>query len=230
MGCLLPRSLSEGITTLLDIEYYDQSRPYYRNEILLTKMLCEIIDSNIIYKAYTLGDNNMLINYLLNIVGTENDAITFLNLFKNDFSDDNDDIIDGKFSYTTEIEKLINQFDYYFYKKYGYKMENDIIMSNYVMSFLGSLPSKYIDQYIDRDYLNCNVLKKHYFNKGSEFYNNPCIMAKIPIDIEPEEREIFLERLRLQGPPRFNPDDDSYTIEISTNRRRLTEDEIEYKR
>ena len=93
-GCL-PTFFVEGMTELLANEYFSDS-PFiefktYRFEIYAVKMLCDTAGSDVVLKAYTTGDMNLVYDALASYSGTVDDAKKAIGIFEKLFL-----FLDGK--------------------------------------------------------------------------------------------------------------------------------------
>lgn len=83
-GKNLGRAINEGMTELLNYEYFNYSKkacdsdmPYYK-EATYVKMLCEIIDKDIVLNAYSNGNLDLIIEELAKIYGSKDNACDFI--------------------------------------------------------------------------------------------------------------------------------------------------------
>lgn len=93
-GCL-PTFFVEGMTELLANEYFSDS-PFiefknYPFEIYAVKMLCDTAGSDVVLKAYTTGDMNLVYEALASYSGTVDDAKKAIGIFEKLFL-----FLDGK--------------------------------------------------------------------------------------------------------------------------------------
>jgi hypothetical protein len=72
------RGLNEGVTSILFQEYFNGSAGGYYSEMIIAKMLCEIIGSDVVLEAYSTGDINLIINALTNIDDDKDQAIKLI--------------------------------------------------------------------------------------------------------------------------------------------------------
>jgi hypothetical protein len=126
----LGRGVNEGMTTLLDQEYFNGSGNYFF-ELILVKMLCEVIGEDIMLEAYTDGNIDLIIKKLKSITGDSKEATRLISII--------DDInFIGRFCYDasyllyqSDIEEYLELLNKYYYAKTGKNLTDDQILSAY---------------------------------------------------------------------------------------------------
>ena len=100
-----PDFITEGLTELLTIEYYEDNNTEnivcYPYEVLLTKILCEIVTEDTVLESYTKGNMNLIYEKLKKLDDTKNPKE-----FINDLEKIIKDIHKGKKIDANKIEKL----------------------------------------------------------------------------------------------------------------------------
>ena len=165
----LPKFIIEGVTELLDNEYFSE-KPYlettsYVYEVILTKLLCELVGSDNVMLTYSRGDISYITNELEK--NSSKDIESINNLFNK---------IDVLFDDTKEIDKDL--FDEIYsllkevYKNKEYKGDFDNLNSRYLLDIFNGL--SYEDRYLyyfdsldklgvsTKTYINSNIKNKDY--------------------------------------------------------------------
>lgn len=181
-GCL-PTFFVEGMTELLANEYFSES-PFiefknYPFEIYAVKMLCDTAGSDIVLKAYTTGDMNLIYEALASYSGTVDDAKKAIGIFeklflfldgKNENLDfNNDEMTNDLFFYLNSVANA----------KYGDNTEEfNFDRSSYYYNqilFLNIFESKSKDA-ISADLEELGVFCKPYFSSKLKLeYSEPTI-------------------------------------------------------
>lgn len=181
-GCL-PTFFVEGITELLANEYFSDS-PFiefknYPFEIYAVKMLCDTAGSDVVLKAYTTGDMNLVYEALASYSGTLDDAKKAIGIFEKLFL-----FLDGKSeNLNFNNDEMTN--DLFFYlnnvanAKYGDNTEEfNFDRSSYYYNqilFLNIFDSKSKDA-ISADLEELGVFCKPYFSSKLKLeYSEPTI-------------------------------------------------------
>lgn len=181
-GCL-PTFFVEGMTELLANEYFSES-PFiefknYPFEIYAVKMLCDTAGSDVVLKAYTTGDMNLIYEALASYSGTVDDAKKAIGIFEKLFL-----FLDGKSeNLNFNNDEMTN--DLFFYlnnvanAKYGDNTEEfNFDRSSYYYNqilFLNIFDSKSKDA-ISADLEELGVFCKPYFSSKLKLeYSEPTI-------------------------------------------------------
>ena len=83
-GCIDNVSLNEGMTELLNCEYFNDGFPTtYENSILLTKIVCELIGPDKMLEAYSKEDTSIIEEELLKINPDKESYDSFMNELQN---------------------------------------------------------------------------------------------------------------------------------------------------
>ena len=181
-GCL-PTFFVEGMTELLANEYFSDS-PFiefknYPFEIYAVKMLCDTAGSDVVLKAYTTGDMNLIYEALASYSGTVDDAKKAIGIFEKLFL-----FLDGKSeNLNFNNDEMTN--DLFFYlnnvanAKYGDNTEEfNFDRSSYYYNqilFLNIFDSKSKDA-ISADLEELGVFCKPYFSSKLKLeYSEPTI-------------------------------------------------------
>ena len=181
-GCL-PTFFVEGMTELLANEYFSDS-PFiefknYPFEIYAVKMLCDTAGSDVVLKAYTTGDMNLIYEALASYSGTVEDAKKAIGIFEKLFL-----FLDGKSeNLNFNNDEMTN--DLFFYlnnvanAKYGDNTEEfNFDRSSYYYNqilFLNIFDSKSKDA-ISADLEELGVFCKPYFSSKLKLeYSEPTI-------------------------------------------------------
>ena len=181
-GCL-PTFFVEGMTELLANEYFSES-PFiefknYPFEIYAVKMLCDTAGSDVVLKAYTTGDMNLVYEALASYSGTVDDAKKAIGIFEKLFL-----FLDGKSeNLNFNNDEMTN--DLFFYlnnvanAKYGDNTEEfNFDRSSYYYNqilFLNIFDSKSKDA-ISADLEELGVFCKPYFSSKLKLeYSEPTI-------------------------------------------------------
>ena len=181
-GCL-PTFFVEGMTELLANEYFSDS-PFiefknYPFEIYAVKMLCDTAGSDVVLKAYTTGDMNLIYEALASYSGTLDDAKKAIGIFEKLFL-----FLDGKSeNLNFNNDEMTN--DLFFYlnnvanAKYGDNTEEfNFDRSSYYYNqilFLNIFDSKSKDA-ISADLEELGVFCKPYFSSKLKLeYSEPTI-------------------------------------------------------
>lgn len=181
-GCL-PTFFVEGMTELLANEYFSES-PFiefknYPFEIYAVKMLCDTAGSDVVLKAYTTGDMNLIYEALASYSGTLDDAKKAIDIFEKLFL-----FLDGKSeNLNFNNDEMTN--DLFFYlnnvanAKYGDNTEEfNFDRSSYYYNqilFLNIFDSKSKDA-ISADLEELGVFCKPYFSSKLKLeYSEPTI-------------------------------------------------------
>lgn len=181
-GCL-PTFFVEGMTELLANEYFSDS-PFiefknYPFEIYAVKMLCDTAGSDVVLKAYTTGDMNLVYEALASYSGTLDDAKKAIGIFEKLFL-----FLDGKSeNLNFNNDEMTN--DLFFYlnnvanAKYGDNTEEfNFDRSSYYYNqilFLNIFDSKSKDA-ISADLEELGVFCKPYFSSKLKLeYSEPTI-------------------------------------------------------
>ena len=181
-GCL-PTFFVEGMTELLANEYFSDS-PFiefknYPFEIYAVKMLCDTAGSDVVLKAYTTGDMNLVYEALASYSGTVDDAKKAIGIFEKLFL-----FLDGKSeNLNFNNDEMTN--DLFFYlnnvanAKYGDNTEEfNFDRSSYYYNqilFLNIFDSKSKDA-ISADLEELGVFCKPYFSSKLKLeYSEPTI-------------------------------------------------------
>ena len=181
-GCL-PTFFVEGMTELLANEYFSDS-PFiefknYPFEIYAVKMLCDTAGSDVVLKAYTTGDMNLIYEALASYSGTLDDAKKAIGIFEKLFL-----FLDGKSeNLNFNNDEMTN--DLFFYlnnvanAKYGdntdeFNFDRSSYYYNQIL-FLNIFDSKSKDA-ISADLEELGVFCKPYFSSKLKLeYSEPTI-------------------------------------------------------
>lgn len=181
-GCL-PTFFVEGMTELLANEYFSES-PFiefknYPFEIYAVKMLCDTAGSDVVLKAYTTGDMNLVYEALASYSGTVDDAKKAIGIFEKLFL-----FLDGKSeNLNFNNDEMTN--DLFFYlnsvanAKYGdntdeFNFDRSSYYYNQIL-FLNIFDSKSKDA-ISADLEELGVFCKPYFSSKLKLeYSEPTI-------------------------------------------------------
>lgn len=181
-GCL-PTFFVEGMTELLANEYFSDS-PFiefknYPFEIYAVKMLCDTAGSDVVLKAYTTGDMNLVYEALASYSGTLDDAKKAIGIFEKLFL-----FLDGKSeNLNFNNDEMTN--DLFFYlnnvanAKYGdntdeFNFDRSSYYYNQIL-FLNIFDSKSKDA-ISADLEELGVFCKPYFSSKLKLeYSEPTI-------------------------------------------------------
>ena len=181
-GCL-PTFFVEGMTELLANEYFSDS-PFiefknYPFEIYAVKMLCDTAGSDVVLKAYTTGDMNLIYEALASYSGTLDDAKKAIGIFEKLFL-----FLDGKCeNLNFNNDEMTN--DLFFYlnnvanAKYGdntdeFNFDRSSYYYNQIL-FLNIFDSKSKDA-ISADLEELGVFCKPYFSSKLKLeYSEPTI-------------------------------------------------------
>ena len=181
-GCL-PTFFVEGMTELLANEYFSDS-PFiefknYPFEIYAVKMLCDTAGSDVVLKAYTTGDMNLIYEALASYSGTVDDAKKAIGIFEKLFL-----FLDGKSeNLNFNIDEMTNDLFMYLNSvannKYGDNPEEfNFDRSSYYYNqilFLNIFDSKSKDA-ISADLEELGVFCKPYFSSKLKLeYSEPTI-------------------------------------------------------
>lgn len=181
-GCL-PTFFVEGMTELLANEYFSDSPfiefKHYPFEIYAVKMLCDTAGSDVVLKAYTTGNMNLIYEALASYSGTVDDAKKAIGIFEKLFL-----FLDGK-SENLDFNNDEMTNDLFFYlnsvanSKYGDNTEEfNFDRSSYYYNqilFLNIFESKSKDA-ISADLEELGVFCKPYFSSRLKLeYAEPTI-------------------------------------------------------
>ena len=185
--------LIETINTIFNEDYTEvKEEALYSNYYNYTKMLIEIIGIEPIRKYQCYTQVEYIVDALANIYGSKNDAYDFL-YYLDKYKKTYEKVISGKNIKSNEnelklLEKIIiEKLGIYYQSKYGFKMENDLIMLYYYdYSKLYSIISDKF--FINNTKITINETNNiHYFHNTSDnklivYANGDIIMKKIIID------------------------------------------------
>lgn len=107
----LPFFFSEGMTELLTKEYFS-SDPFctcifYPCEVSLVKILCELVGSDQVLKAYTTGDMSEIYDSLASIKGTSKDAKDLISRINHSIEEySNDKVIHDQEAFFASLDEL----------------------------------------------------------------------------------------------------------------------------
>ena len=153
------RALNEGITQLLTEEYFgDEIEKSYYNEVLIIKMLLEIIDKNKLMKAYMNGNIDILIDEIMDIDSsiTKSRIEAFIKM-----------VDDSK----KNLDNIIGEINWLYNLKFGESFYNDMLMSAYGIKFLKSYKADNIG-----DVVKVEVVK-YYFDTSLISINSNAIIT-----------------------------------------------------
>lgn len=116
-GCLNNRVLDEGMTALLQREYFKEQPVYdaYGREVICVRLMCEIIGSDKMLEAYSTCDDSLIYDSLTKIYGNKA-VVDGIYKLMNSYTNCCDISVDDKFRslYLTLInEAQVNQNDIY---------------------------------------------------------------------------------------------------------------------
>lgn len=147
----LGRGINEGMTSLLDQEYSGGTDGYFF-EVILVKMLCEVIGEDVMLESYTKGDVGLIVSTLKNITGNEEEATTLVKAI--------DDIYYEKFnqpsgnyvSYGDAISDAVNILNKYFLAKTGKTLCEDEVLNAYCIEIDQETGIKVVKGYFSESY------------------------------------------------------------------------------
>jgi hypothetical protein len=152
----LPRWFKEGMTQLLNSEYFSPV-PYeelenYPYQVTMVKLLCEMTSSDVVLKAYTTGQYDLIKDSLKEKMDST---------YCDNFMDTVDSFFEHYFLGSIYIEeyKDIYVFLANYYENYKGEIDNNSLFGAYISLFKSSIDSSYGD-YIG----NVSKYKKLYFN------------------------------------------------------------------
>ena len=149
-----------GMSKLLAREYLgERDSNAYGDPCKIIRILCEIIDSDIVLTCYLNNDLTLLKASLLNINNDETKADNFLYIIKGLLSNR---------EYDNILKEFKTQCISYFNDKYGYKASDDFIMKDYLSLFKTSE-----DKYkISKTYFNEEEMPNDIvYDENGEIYN-----------------------------------------------------------
>ncbi len=138
--------LNEGLTQLLTEEYFGDIREsVYYSEVLIVKMLLEIVEPKIMIESYINGNIDLLIDAILGIDSSvdRERIINFIRLI-----DDNQN----------NINRIIDEMDYYYMLSKGKHLKEDKLMNAYKLKLFNDFNKSVIG-----DIANIEVIK-YYFD------------------------------------------------------------------
>ena len=108
----LPRWFNEGMTQLIINEYFKEE-PFnlntsYPYEVILVKLLCELVGPNKVLEAYTKDNSEIIYKALAEIIGTEEDAKTLFDYLGEAYNPKDDKTI----MYDELSANLLKLYDY----------------------------------------------------------------------------------------------------------------------
>ncbi len=127
--------LIETINTIFNEEYsFTEEKSLYPNYYNFTKMLIEIIGEEPFRKYQCYTSVVPIVEELCKIYGSQDDAVELL-YDLNEYQEMYSKIIKGKSKYVDKIDllkgKILNKINKYYQNKYGFSMDNDLIMIYY---------------------------------------------------------------------------------------------------
>lgn len=159
----LPKSFTEGVTELLTKEYFSIDPFYiqrkYPYEVAYIKMLCEIVGTNLVLKAYSIGDFTLITDYMDQYNSTGISSKEILQMYEDAFEK-----IEDKSNINLPIDKniVLNVLDKIYmgihpelkeYKAYKY-------ISRLTMCIYEKDPLKFYSDFIKEN----GILQKAYFS------------------------------------------------------------------
>lgn len=174
----IPTFLQEGVTELLNREYLDDD-PYsiytgvhnyfdmhiYIPEITTIKLLCDLVGSDVVLKAYTKSDIHIIYEALEKIIGTKSDAKVFINCLDREIEKFKNE---SQIEYTFDSEYVFKWFFKYRDAKFNDKNKKDNISNkmnfDYNLSILRYIYNNedFFNQY-EELVITVGVLEKAYF-------------------------------------------------------------------
>ena len=150
--------LNEGMTSLIHYEYMSdfQYTSAYYDEILMTKIFCELITPDKMLEAYSKEDTSIIQNELLKLNPDEDKYQQFINLL-NEYSEERDSYV--------ELGTLDSFYDEGHALKYRDKFAMMVMNYMYNANFDDSKVSRIAD------YLKCIGTKTHLTIRGTTYFN-----------------------------------------------------------